>query len=364
MLVQTQQFTFDRIDLECGESLSEVQIAYQTYGVLNDTRSNAILICHALTGDAHAAGKYNPDSPKPGWWDKFIGPGRAIDTERYFVICSNVIGGCGGSTGPASLNPGTGRPYALSFPFITIKDMVRVQYRLLTEKLGLKGLHSVIGGSMGGMQALEWAISYPEMCASYMILASAPYQSPQNIALHEVGRRAIMIDPNWHKGDYYDKSPPNDGLSVARMIAHITYLSDQTMHQKFGRRIQGKEELNFELCTEFEVESYLDYQGRSFIKRFDANSYLYITRAVDYFDYSGDKLRLSLRLPSDAHFMVVSFESDWLYPHYQSREILKALKWHKLPITYSQVNSSYGHDAFLLETDRLTPIMAGFLGSI
>ncbi|MDX1920387.1 MAG: homoserine O-acetyltransferase, partial [Candidatus Caenarcaniphilales bacterium] len=278
MIVTTQFLQIPLLKLECGVNLPSVTIAYETYGSLNQDKSNVVLVCHALTGDAHAAGKHKVEDTKPGWWDKFIGPGKAIDTNKYFVISSNVIGGCSGSTGPKSIDPQTRKPYGLNFPFVTIKDMVKAQ-ALLLDSLDIEKLYCCIGGSMGGMQALEWAFSYPERCKSYVVLAASAYQSPQNIALHEVGRRAIMNDPNWQKGNYYGDTPPNDGLSVARMIAHISYLSDASMHKKFGRRIRKKEELNFELHNEFEVESYLEYQGRSFIERFDANSYLYITRA-------------------------------------------------------------------------------------
>lgn len=363
MIAKTQFLNIPLLQLECGFSLPSATIAYETYGTLNEDKSNAILVCHALTGDAHAAGRHSADDIKTGWWDKFIGPDKAIDTKKYFVICSNVIGGCNGSSGPKSIDPHTKKTYGLNFPFVTIKDMVKAQAQLL-DALGIERLHCCIGGSMGGMQALEWAFSFPERCKTYAILAASGYQSPQNIALHEVGRRAIMNDPHWLKGNYYGSTPPNDGLSVARMIAHISYLSDASMHKKFGRRIRKKEELNFELHNEFEVESYLEYQGRSFIERFDANSYLYITRAVDYFDYSGNKLRQTLEennYSKDAKFLIVSFSSDWLYPSYQSLEIVKALQFSGIPVTYCEIDSTYGHDAFLLETEELAPIINGFL---
>jgi homoserine O-acetyltransferase/O-succinyltransferase len=363
MIVKTQFLEIPALELECGDRLMPVRLAYETYGTLNKDKSNAILACHALTGDAHAAGKRTDDDKKPGWWDPFIGPGKALDTDKYFIIASNVLGGCAGSTGPVSLNPQTGISFGLSFPVITIKDMIRAQNHLI-EHFEIKQLLCCIGGSMGGMQALEWAITFPNKCKSYAILASAPYQSPQNIALHEVGRRAIMNDPNWLNGNYYSSKPPDDGLSVARMIAHISYLSDKTMHQKFGRRIRGKDELKFELHSEFEVESYLNYQGRSFIQRFDANSYLYITRAVDYFDYGGDKLKKAFaenNIDPKTKFLVISFSSDWLYPPYQSTEIVKALQHQNLPASYCEIDSSYGHDAFLLEIEQLNPIISDFL---
>lgn len=367
IIVETQYIQIPSIQLECGELLSSIQIAFETFGKLNSDKSNVILICHALTGDAHVTGKHSQEDKKPGWWHQFVGEGKAVDTNKYFVICSNVLGGCSGSTGPASINPLTGEQYALSFPFITIKDMVRAQKELI-DNLGIEKILCCVGGSMGGMQALEWAITFPQQCLSYMILASTPFQSPQNIALNEVGRRAIMNDPNWHNGDYVAHSTqPSDGLSIARMIAHITYLSDQTMHQKFGRRIKGKDKLTFELQNEFEVESYLNYQGRSFIQRFDANSYLYITRAVDYFDYSEGKLAQILAsngIDSKTKFLIASFSSDWRCPPYQSREIVKALQNNNLPVTYREIESSSGHDSFLLETQILSPMISNFLENV
>lgn len=365
--VKTEYFELPSLDLECGEVLSSVRLAFETYGKLNDAKDNAILLCHALTGDAHAGGKHTPNDKKSGWYDEFIGKEKALDTKKYFIICSNILGGCSGSTGPSSINPHTEKPYGLDFPFITVKDMVKAQMELL-KHLKINILHSCIGGSLGGMQVLEWSIMYPEMSKSYVIMAAAPYQSSQNIALHEVGRRSIMNDPDWNGGNYYGKRIPGNGLSVARMIAHISYLSDTTMHTKFGRRIQGKDELNFELHNEFEVESYLDYQGRSFIKRFDANSYLYITRAVDYFDYSDEKLIEALSnsniLKERPKYLVISFDSDWLYPSYQSLEIVGALQSAGFPTTYSEVKSIYGHDAFLLEDKKLSPILKDFLAGV
>ena len=362
MLVQTQFLVLPSIKLECQEKLEQIKIAYETYGKLNQAKNNAILVCHALTGDSHAAGKYQLTDRKPGWWDSLIGPGKALDTNQYFIIASNVLGGCTGSTGPASLNPQTNQAYALKFPFITIKDMVSAQAALI-KTLGIKELKACIGGSMGGMQVLEWAISFPNSSKAFVILASAPYQSTQNIALHEVGRQAIMNDTHWQKGNYYGGTPPSGGLSVARMIAHITYLSDQTMYRKFGRRLQTKNKLDFALQGEFEVESYLSHQGRTFVKRFDANSYLYITRAVDYFDYSGGKLQAALDKTAHQNhrFLIISFDSDWLYPSYQSLEIVQALQANNLAVSYCQLNSPYGHDAFLLEVEQLTPLISNFL---
>ena len=363
MLVQKKFFKIREFLLVCGEVLKDLEIAYETYGTLNKEKSNAILVCHALTGDSHLALRYKPEDRKAGWWDQFVGNKKSIDLEQYFVICSNILGGCAGSTGPASIKPESKEPYALDFPFITIKDMVRAQAALVTS-LGIRKLFACVGASMGGMQVLEWAVSFPERVQKFIVIASALYQSPQNIALHEVGRRAIMNDPRWKYGNYDRQKAPTDGLSIARMIAHISYLSDQTMHQKFGRKIKGKESLNFELYNEFEVESYLNYQGYSFIQRFDANSYLYITRAVDYFDYSEGKLSQILqkkKFSEESQFLVVSFSSDWLYPPYQVREIVSSLQYHNLAVSYSQIVSNYGHDAFLLETEALGSLIKDFL---
>ena len=283
-LVETQCFRIpEEIALEHGGRLAGATVAYETYGKLNRELSNAILVCHALSGDAHAAG-WNKGDEKPGWWDAIIGPGKALDTDKFFVICSNVLGGCKGTTGPSSPNPRTGKPYGLDFPFITVKDMVDVQKRLL-DHLGVNKLFAVIGGSFGGMQVLQWCVSYPEMVRFAVPIATSAYSSPQQIAFNEVGRRAITSDPDWENGNYYGRTPPARGLSLARMIGHITYLSDESMHQKFGRRLQGKTEFGFDFASlDFQVESYLSYHGDAFVKRFDANSYLYITKAIDYFD--------------------------------------------------------------------------------
>lgn len=281
--VKTEYVTLkEPLELESGAVLSELTVAFERYGSLNRDRTNAILICHALTGDAHAAGFHEGDT-KPGWWENAIGPGKSIDTSKYFVICSNVLGGCKGTTGPSSINPSTGTEYGLSFPFITITDMVQVQKRLL-EHLEIPGLLAVIGGSMGGMQVLQWAVSFPSLVKNAVVIASCAYSTPQQIAFNEVGRCAIRSDPDWKRGQYYRSKHPDRGLSLARMIGHITYLSDESMHLKFGRNLQEKEELSFEFTTDFQVESYLHHQGNNFTKRFDANSYLYITKAVDYFD--------------------------------------------------------------------------------
>lgn len=363
MIVQTQYFHYDgEIQLQSGATLGPITLAYETYGQLNADRSNAILICHAWSGDAHVAGRHSPDDPKPGWWDDAVGPGKAFDTDKYFVVCSNVIGGCGGSTGPSSINPKTGRPYGLSFPIVTIADMVEAQ-RLLTDHLGIERWLTVTGGSMGGMQALQWTVSYPARVRSAIVLAATARLSPQTIALNEVPRQAIYADPNWNNGDYYGKTPPNAGLAVARMIGHITFLSDASMREKFGRRLRnGSEGYGWRFDPEFEVESYLNYRGHSFTKRFDANSFLYLSKAMDYFD-------LSYGLPSladafrkvTAKFLVVSYTSDWLYPSWQSKELVRALLQNDIDVTYVEIDSNYGHDAFLLEVDRLAELTRDFL---
>jgi len=329
-------------------------VAYQTYGVLNAARSNAILILHAFSGDAHAAG-ISTESGKPGWWDNMIGPGKAFDTEKYFVICSNVLGGCRGTTGPASVNPATGCPYAMTFPVITIRDMVRLQ-KMLIDHLGIPRLLSVSGGSMGGMQALEWAVSYPDMVASAIPIAGTARHSAQQIAFNEVGRQAIMADPDWNEGNYYGHRPPARGLAVARMVGHITYMSDASMREKFGRRLRDQ--------NQFEVESYLRYRGTQFVDRFDANSYLYITKAMDYFDLTSESHSLRAAFESvKARFLVISFTSDWLYPTYQSLEVVRALRGRNCDVAYCELPSSYGHDAFLVNVAEQTELVRGFLAS-
>jgi homoserine O-acetyltransferase len=348
----------EKFVLESGVKLGELKIAYETYGGLNKQKNNAILICHALSGDAHAAG-YHHGETKPGWWDEMIGPGKAFDTEKYFVICSNVIGGCKGSSGPNSINPVTGKPYGLSFPIVSVKDMVNAQKKLV-EHLGIERLLSVCGGSMGGMQALQWVVTHPESVVSCMPIATAYKHSAQQIAFDEVGRQAIMADPAWKGGDYYDKGHPSAGLAVARMIGHITYMSDKSMEDKFGRVLK-KEKLGFEFTTEFEVEGYLRYRGDSFVKRFDANSYLYITKAMDYFDLLKDQKPHQIFKGVKARFLVVAFSSDWLYPPYQSKEIVKALKMNGIDVTYCEISSDYGHDAFLLELEEESKLIKHFL---
>ncbi len=364
-IVETQTHTFgappDGLVLTSGQKLGPITLAYETYGELNAAKDNAILVCHALSGDAHVAGYHSPEDTAPGWWDVMIGPGRALDTNKYYVLCANIIGGCKGSTGPSSINPETGRPYALSFPVLTVEDMVNAQ-RVLVDHLGIDVLHAVVGGSMGGMQVLQWAVSYPERVRLVLPLATTHCLSPQAIAFDEVGRQAIMADPDWMGGEYYGKSIPVRGLSIARMVGHITYLSDQSMRQKFGRRLQDKAEYGYDFVTDFQVESYLHYKGDSFVKRFDANSYLYISKAMDYFDLT--RAYGSLRdafARARSRFLVASFSSDWLFPSYQSREIVTALRQNGLDVVYAEISTDYGHDAFLLEAESLSSLVRGFL---
>ena len=365
MIVHTQQITFEQaLRLQSGATLRPVTLAYETYGTLNADRSNAILICHALSGDAHVAGQHSEHDRKPGWWDEAVGPGKAFDTDRYFVICSNVIGGCSGSTGPSSVDPTTGRPYGLTFPVVTVADMVEAQ-RWLIDALGIPSLLSVTGGSMGGMQAIQWAVSYPDRVRSAIVLASTARTSAQTIALNEVPRQAIYADPNWNRGDYYGKEPPNAGLAVARMIGHITYLSETSMREKFGRRLQDRERYGYEFATEFEVESYLKYHGNRFTTRFDANSFLYITKTIDYFDLSLGYPDLAQALAAvRAKFLVLSYSSDWLYPPEQAEELVRALLRNGVDASYVEIKSDYGHDAFLLEVDRLGELARDFLARL
>ena len=348
--------------LECGAALEEITIAYETYGALNNSRDNAVLICHALSGDAHVAG-FHRGASKPGWWDDMIGPGKAFDTERYFAICSNVLGGCKGSTGPSSINPKTGRPFGLSFPVVTVLDMVNAQH-LLVKHLGIEKILTVSGGSMGGMQALQWAVSYPDMVTSCIPIATAYKHSAQQIALDEVGRQAIMADTAWRNGHYYGHGSPSRGLAVARMIGHITYMSDRSMEEKFGR-ILKKDVYGYDFSQEFEVEGYLRHRGESFIQRFDANSYLYITKAMDYFDLQREApLMQVFRRARNVSFLVIAFSSDWLYPPYQSKEIVKALKMNGMDVTYCEISSNYGHDAFLVEFAEETRLIRHFLEKV
>ena len=348
--------------MDAGVALSPFQIAYQTYGELNAQKSNAILVCHALTGDQHVA-NLNPLTGKAGWWSGFVGPGLPIDTDRYFVISSNVLGGCMGTTGPASMNPATDRPYGLDMPVVTIRDMVRAQ-AMLIDHLGIDSLFCVVGGSMGGMQALQWAASYPDRVFAAMPVASAARHSSQNIAFHEVGRQAVMADPDWCKGRYLEEGRhPGKGLAVARMAAHITYLSEQALQRKFGRKLQGREAPTFSFDADFQIENYLRYQGLSFVDRFDANSYLYVTRACDYFDLAeehGGRLAGAFK-GSKTRFCVVSFSSDWLYPTSASRSIVHALNAGGASVSFVDIPTDRGHDAFLIEDPEFNATARGFL---
>ena len=366
-LVETKYYTYARppeeMVLESGEKFGPITLAYETYGRLNPGKSNAILIEHALSGDAHVAGYNSPDEPKPGWWDFMVGPGKPFDTNKYFVICSNVIGGCKGSTGPSSNDPKTAKPYGLDFPVVTVGDWVEAQARLL-DHLGIEKLLTVVGGSMGGMQVLEWAIRFPDRVKTAIPIATAAKLSAQGIALNEVSRRAIMADPKWRGGNYYEsEEPPDAGLALARMIAHITYLSEESLHRKFGRKLQDREKYGYNFSTEFQVESYLHYQGDVFIRRFDANSYLYITKAIDYFDLTrGGQASLDRVLNSArAKFLALSFSSDWLYPSRDSREIVRSLKKNNLEVTYCEIKSDYGHDSFLIRNPVMEEMVVNFL---
>ena len=349
------------LPLDGGGELARVEIAYETYGTLNADRSNAILLCHALTGDQYVASPH-PITGKPGWWERMVGPGKPIDTDRFHVICANVIGSCMGSTGPASTAP-DGRPYAKRFPVITIRDMVRAHVGLL-DALGIERLHAVVGGSMGGMQALSLAANWPARAERVLVIASTSRHSAQNIAFHELGRQAIMADPRWQDGDYHDGESPDNGLAVARMAAHITYLSEEALTGKFGRNLQDRDAKSFGFDADFQVESYLRYQGSGFTRRFDANSYLYITRAMDYFDLAeehGGKLADAFAGTS-ARFCLVSFDSDWLYPTSESRHVVHALNAAGAAVSFVELSAPHGHDSFLLDVPALDRVIGGFLG--
>lgn len=347
--------------LACGRSLGPIDAAYETYGQLNEAGDNAILICHALSGNAHVAGKNSPDDEKTGWWDSMVGPGKAIDTNKYFVVCSNFLGGCSGTTGPSSINPATNKPYGLDFPIITIADMVRVQ-KLLVDRLGVKQLLAVIGGSIGGMQVLQWAIDYPEFVRAVIPIATTSHLSAQSIAFDAVGRNAILADGNFANGQYHNGPWPKQGLGIARMVGHITYLSEEGMRDKFGRRLRSAQDYSYDLDPEFEVETYLDYKGHTFVERFDANSYLYITKAGDYFDLGKEYKGLNNAFANTrARFLVVSFSSDWLFTPTQSEQIVNALTANRKDVSYANIESAYGHDAFLLEPDKLGKLISCFL---
>lgn len=349
-VVETQYFTFAEsvpFKLESGRTLGPVTLAYETYGQLNAAKSNAILVMHAFSGNAHAAG-IHADDKDTGWWDFMIGPGKALDTDKYFVICANVIGGCKGSTGPSSVNPKTGKPYGIDFPLITVRDMVKTQKHLI-DHLGIKKLYGVIGGSMGGMLTLQWVATFPESVQHVILIATTLKHSAQQIAFNEVGRQAIMADPAWNGGNYYEGAFPAKGLAVARMLGHITFMSNDSMEKKFARRLKD-DTADFKFCADFEVEGYLQYRGMSFTKRFDANTYLYITKAMDYFDLSDGKWIPPEGLPG-TRFLVIAFKSDWLYPPAQSQEMVRQLQMHHIPATYCESDSTYGHDTFLIEKE-------------
>jgi homoserine O-acetyltransferase len=348
--------------LDSGAQLQGLEIAYRTYGQLNAQRSNAVLVCHALTGDQHAA-SVHPVTGKPGWWSRLIGEGLPLDPAKHFIICSNVVGGCMGTTGPSSIDPRTGRPFGLTFPVITIADMVRAQVMLI-DALGVDTLFAVVGGSMGGMQVLQWAADHPQRVFSAVCVAAAARHSAQNIAFHEVGRQAIMADPDWRGGDYaLERVRPEKGLAVARMAAHITYLSEAALQRKFGRELQ-RDGLSWGFDADFQVESYLRHQGASFVDRFDANSYLYITRAMDYFDLAanhGGVLAHAFTAARDVRFCVLSFTSDWLYPTPESRAIVRALNAAAARVSFVEIESDKGHDAFLLDEPVMSDALRGFL---
>ncbi len=359
---QVARFGADEpLELDCGKAIAPWQIAYETYGTLNADKSNAVLICHALTGDQYVA-SVNPVTGKPGWWERMVGPGCPVDTDKYFVICSNVLGGCMGTSGPASLNPETGEPYALTMPVVTIRDMVRAQARLV-DRLGIDTLFAVVGGSMGGMQVLQWAASYPERVFAAVPIATGARHSSQNIAFHEVGRQAIMADPDWCDGAYIEAGKrPVKGLAVARMAAHITYMSDSSLHRKFGRNLQDRDDLTFGFDADFQIESYLRHQGMTFVDRFDANSYLYVTRAMDYFDLAAEFGSLPLAFhDTKTRFCVMSFTSDWLFPTSESRMIVKALNAAAANVSFVEVDSDRGHDAFLLDVPEMFSTIRGFI---
>ena len=353
------------LSLDCGAHLGPFTIAYEAYGTLNEGRTNAVLVCHALTGDQFAASPH-PTTGKPGWWDRMIGPGKPIDTDKYFVLCPNVIGGCMGSTGPGHVDPATSAPFAMTFPVITIADMVRAQVRLL-DRLGIDKLLCAIGGSMGGMQVLQWLSAHSDRIHSAIPIATAARHTSQNIAFHEVGRQAIMADPAWQKGQYYQSSDvPEKGLAVARMAAHITYLSEAALHRKFGRELQDRDAPTFGFDADFRIESYLRHQGMTFVDRFDANSYLYITRAMDYFDLEADAggVLANAFKGCEARVCLVSFTSDWLFPTSESRKIVHALNAVAGNVSFVEIESDKGHDAFLLDEPELDQTIYGFLGSV
>ena len=351
------------LKLESGDIMDSFKLAFKTYGKLNADKTNAILVCHALTGDQYVAGN-NPITGREGWWSRMVGPNKPIDTNKFFVICSNVLGGCAGSTGPKELQNGSDVAYGGNFPSVTIKDMVKAQ-SLLIESLNIEKLFSVIGGSMGAMQALQWAIDFPDKILNIIHIAGALKHSAQNIAFHEVGRQAIMSDPIWKNGKYFENNEvPERGLSVARMIAHITYLSENAMHRKFGRKLQSRDIISFGFDADFQVESYLRYQGKSFVERFDANSYLYLTRAMDYFDHD-ETFRKNIEFSHNPNnhlkYLIVSFTSDWLFPTIESKMIVNQLNSLSREVSFLEIDTDKGHDSFLLEEPQLDDVIKGFL---
>ena len=371
-VVEKQFFTYaeppHEMILESGASLGPITIAYETWGKLSAKRDNAVLVAHAFSGDSHVAGFY-PDEPydaKPGWWDSMVGPGKGLDTDKYFVICANILGGCMGTTGPSSINPETGAPYGLDFPMMTVGDIIESQ-KILLDYLGISSLHTVVGGSVGGMQVLEWCVRYPDMVRSAIPIATTMRHSALAIAFNEVARQAIMVDPKWNRGNYYDSERPDLGLSVARMIGHVTYLSDEAMRRKFGRKLQNKANFSYGFDVDFMVESYLRYQGSQFVKRFDANSVLYITKAADYFDLvnrepPAKSIQDICSMP--IKFLVISYTSDWLYPTYQAKELIQALKRADLDVSFCEIEADCGHDAFLIPDKRLGTLIGGFLDGV
>jgi homoserine O-acetyltransferase len=369
-LVEKKYFHFahppEEMEFECGQRLGPLTLAYETYGKLSPDRDNAVLVLHALTGDSHAAGYYSELEEKPGWWDTMIGPGKGIDTNKYFVICSNVLGGCMGSTGPGSIDPRTGKPYALSFPLVTVGDMVQAQKHLV-EHLGVERLLAVIGGSMGGMQVLEWSVRFPDMVRSAIPIATATRHSAMAIAFNEVARQAIMNDPNWNNGEYYQGSPPQHGQAVARMIGHVTYLSDIALRKKFDRPGQSGSGQEGGFFAEFPVSNYLRYQGQKFVHRFDANSLLYLSRATDSFNLAkryGEGSLVQAFSRARCKYLVLSFSSDWLYPTSQSRSMVKAMKKANTMVNFCEIQIDYGHDSFLVHNPKQAALVSGFLAQV
>jgi homoserine O-acetyltransferase/O-succinyltransferase len=363
--VETRYFTFahppHEMILESGEQLGPITLAYETFGILNEDHSNAVLILHALTGDAHAAGYHDGDK-NPGWWDDLIGPGKAFDTDKYFIICSNVLGSCKGSTGPSSLEASSRQPYALNFPVISIGDIVNAQIKLV-DHLKIKTLLAAAGGSMGGMQALEWMFNHSARIKGVIPISTTMRHSPQQIAFNEVGRQAIMADVHWNNGSYYSGTSPARGLALARMVGHITYMSDRSMAEKFGRRLKNERQ-PFKFTADFEVEGYLHHRGKTFVNRFDANSYLYITKAMDYYDPFQGRKPQNIEIDSGLKVLLIAFKSDWLYPPYQTQEIARLCKIYGLDTTYCEIESEYGHDAFLLEMEEESHLIKHFLSKL